>query len=86
MRMTRQQLLKEICKKHNLNPAQSEEILNTFVENVCYCLGKDETVELGDFGTWSTCDWPSQYYPEVINSKVVIFQPGKAIRDRLTRR
>jgi len=83
--MTRQELLKVISKKSGLSPAQSNEILNTIVESISYCLGRDETVELGDFGTWSTCEWPRQYCPEVINNKMVIYQMGKAIRDRLVR-
>jgi nucleoid DNA-binding protein len=81
-----QHLVNEVSRKQNLTYSQTERVLLSLGESVCLCLGRGETADFGDLGTWFIKEGPCRTGPECTGNRYVQFQPGKALRCHLQRR
>lgn len=92
--MNKGELVNAIAKSTDVTKADTERVLNGFVETVTKSLKKEETVLLVGFGTFSVKRRPRRkgHNPQtgesimIKASRVPMFKPGKKLKDVVNKR
>jgi integration host factor subunit beta len=89
--MTKSDLIKKLFNQTDLNPKQSETVINTVFEEIAASLERGQRVELRGFGTFGLKQRrardgrnPKTGEPVKVEPKrVMFFKPGKHLAERV---
>lgn len=89
--MNKQELVAAMAEKSGLTKADSEKALNAFTASVADALGKNDSVQLVGFGTFSVSERAARTGKnprtgaklQIAAKKVAKFKAGKALADKV---
>ena len=89
--MNKQELITSMAEKTSLNKANSEKVLNAFIESVQEALANGEKVQLIGFGTFETKERAARVglnprtkeKIDIPAKKAPAFKPGKEFKEKI---